>query len=70
MTNPFTVNIFDRTEPNAIVMTFPNAAAAIAAAEEECRYENTVHVTVTDEDTGEDIFDEPGEYHNLISAKE
>jgi hypothetical protein len=69
---PYTLNVlfrvpdqtgneaFDTTIVKIATTTFATPREALASAREEVKWESTVHATVTDERTGEDIFDEAG----------
>lgn len=60
-TRPFTLNIL---YDDAAILTkcYSNAVSAIQAARVELTQKNTVHATVTNERTGIDLFDCPGEF--------
>ena len=59
---PYTLNVLWLmcTTVNTETSTFATARQALATAREEIKWESTLHATVTDERTGEDIFDEAG----------
>ena len=69
---PYTLNVlfrvpdqagnkaFDATVVETVTTTFATAHEALSTAREEVKWESTVHATVTDERTGEDILDEAG----------
>jgi hypothetical protein len=62
---PYTLNVLSRligqAEKTEIeTTTFATTHEALATAREEIKWESTLHATVTDERTGEDIFDEAG----------
>jgi len=59
MKKPYTVNTIYR-DGEIVTKTYKNARRAVAYAEEENQWENTVHSTVTHEPSGKDIFDEAG----------
>ena len=61
-TQPFTMNRLDRHHADIETRTFPNERLALAAANEEVLWESTAWVTVTDERTGTEIFDEKGSF--------
>jgi len=62
MKNPYTLNRLDRWTSEVSTLVFETAARAIAYATEEVLWESTAWVTVTDERTGEDLFDEKGSF--------
>ena len=57
---PFTLNVLSTNE-GVTTETFALAKDAIDLAKEEVKWESTIHATVTDERSGEDIFDQAGE---------
>lgn len=57
---PFTLNVLSKSE-GCTYETFANKSEAIEAAKEECKWEYTIHATVTDERTGIELFDQAGE---------
>jgi hypothetical protein len=58
MNNPFTVNVLRGDD--IVTEVFANAGAAILYGMDAQNDHRVVHVTVTDEDTGADIYDEAG----------
>jgi len=62
MKNPYTLNRLDRWTSEVSTLVFSTPARAIAYATEEVLWESTAWVTVTDERTGEDLFDEAGSF--------
>ena len=62
MIDSYTVNRLDRWTSEVSALVFENLDRAIAYATEEVLRESTAWVTVTDERTGEDLFDEKGSF--------
>ena len=62
MRKPFTMNRIDRWSGEISTLLFETAARAVQAATEEVLWESTGWVTVTDERTGEDLFDKKGSF--------
>ena len=61
-TKPFTMNRLNRWTGDADVETFADKKEASRAAREEVMWESTGWVTVTDERTGEELFDSAGSF--------
>lgn len=61
---PFTLNVLvdDQGVPVVETLAFTSADEAIRAAREEVKWSGTVHVTVTDERTGAELFDQAGDF--------
>tara|TARA_R110002012_G_scaffold89833_3_gene220044 strand:- start:322 stop:516 length:195 start_codon:yes stop_codon:yes gene_type:complete len=62
MQKPFTLNRVDRWTGEVSTLLFKTKHRAVAVAAEEVLWESTGWVTVTDERTGEDLFDEGGSF--------
>ena len=62
MVKPYTLNRLDRWTGDITTLLFTTEHRAVAAATEEVLWESTAWVTVTDERTGEELFDEQGSF--------
>lgn len=62
MIKPYTLNRLDRWTGDITTLLFTTEHRAVAAATEEVLWESTAWVTVTDERTGEELFDEQGSF--------
>ena len=62
---PYTVNIMHRESgvPEIRTLTFAALRRAVLVAREELTWDTTIHVSVTDERSGNDILDSAGDFY-------